>query len=1426
MNSCKISTKKLMISIVEIYYYHDLKLYGLYYKLIYNKNFGLIWMPYRYSANIFLSSTSKDLQEERKICVEAINRNYKANNMENWGASPLSVKDKLVDELDKSAAVVLILGFKYGSVIDGETISYTEFEFDYSIDNGLPILSFIKLNEDGEWVPDETDDERKELLKNFKSKIEKHSIIDYFGPEDNLKEMVAISLSNNDDIITNNVVWTDKFFEAKLFQTIENLSGRYNADFNIDMKMDFLFDAISKNESFKNDFKKEAVNCYCNLKQLADKYPKFKEPYSNLILKFKEKFRNVLDEDFQSFAKLTSICHVIKNISHELYDGLEDEHQKLELADAIEDFDYFIKGLEDLPYGLVENPFLLLVGDAGVGKSHLLANLSKERLNDDELSILLLGSYFGDNGDIGQQIVQILDLDMSVDEFLHYLNEKAKKHKSRILIIIDALNECNNKELWKTHLNGFVNQMKSFSHLGLIVSIRSTYIDIIPKKHSFLMYNNFNYDILDAVKIFCEGYNIPYPSFPILHHEFSNPLFLRMMFDNLSRSYGAVLQDKISFFDVINEYIQHLEEKIHFKYHVPQHKLVINEFIDRYVEYKIKNINLTYDDALDIGDEILRSSNSYLIDLLIEENLFFIQNGSVAFVFEKIGDYLTSKSLLMNVNTETLFDEFKEGGNIFNVINNNFNNYLGVFESFAILIPEKFGIELFEIDFSDFDDCGYINGFLPYFFIHSLYWRKPESVRENVYEYIETQILPNERTFDKFMDVMILLSYNEQYTLNAEKLHEYLFELPLNKRDSIWTTWIHNKYVENESAHKLVSWVLSLDNPNKIPKPSLNLISLTLSWFLSSTNNKLRDDSTHALIYLLKDDVDSLINLLNHFEGVNDLYIYERLLAVAYGVALRNRNFEDIKPLVKYIYNEIFCKDNDYTHILLRDYARSIIEYGMYLNEDWMIDESKLWMNSCENISEIPTDDEINVINEKISKEGFDGYKLIYHSMNLNFGDFGIYVFKSNFDYWGDKLNVGDLQKIALKQVFELYDEGLFGKFDKLEDTYRWNRHYSSTERIGKKYQWIVFYNLLGIVSENYKLKDSWYSDESHYIGGAWEIDVRNFDPSINFKNNVIYENPLKESSFDFEDENWSETIDDLMNIEDLLIQNIFDDDWLLLFGQINWSNGDDINFKCGRDKSFYIDCQCWVIKKENKEDILNKLEYEKVSDIYLDHNRLYQVFDREYSWSKSFNDLKLEKDFQNILYRNYGKGDEAHLPYDENIYEIKRTTEYVDINNFKPSKLLFENLNLKYGEKDNVLYSDGEPAVIDLSSGDEFIYQILINNKKFISFLDNNDLDIIWLVSGKKLSYINGSRDFNKDLYLNGIYHLIDGEISGKLDVTHYHYNYIANNETNKVHLNSCEFVEEISKESCVGFDTVKDAINDGFEFCPVCMLNFNNSN
>ena len=64
------------------------------------------------------------------------------------------------------------------------------------------------------------------------------------------------------------------------------------------------------------------------------------------------------------------------------------------------------------------------------------------------------------------------------------------------------------------------------------------------------------------------------------------------------------------------------------------------------------------------------------------------------------------------------------------------------------------------------------------------------------------------------------------------------------------------------------------------------------------------------------------------FENVDDMYVYERLFAVAYGVALRTSSGDDLKKLGRYVYDTIFKHNNPPKDILLRDHARNIIEYA------------------------------------------------------------------------------------------------------------------------------------------------------------------------------------------------------------------------------------------------------------------------------------------------------------------------------------------------------------------------------------------------------------------------------------------------------------------------------------------------------------------
>lgn len=1386
------------------------------------------------APRIFLSSTSRDLQEERKTAIDSIQKNYFCINMEHWGGSPYPPKDKIIEKLKQASAVVLILGFKYGSLMNDEEISYTEFEFNYAKEQGIDIYAFIKEDENREEESDETEEHMKNKFKKFKENIQDRRTVRYFTDTHKLETEILNTLSENDDKIQRNKYFTNKFFEDKLQGSIADLGPRYNPKINVDLELDF-FNVMAKNKTFKENFTKKFISYYCELKRLKIP-PDYQKTIQDLLKKLKKEYDIIFKDINYDFGNLYDLIKNIEDILVEISEGFnEDKDKRHEIDVVIYQSKEHLDTLLGYSHKLLKNPILIVTGDAGCGKSHLLADLACSRMKNNEITLLFLGNHFSSDENIGKQIVNELELDLTSQEFLERLNDKARYQKSRILIIIDALNECKNTQLWNTRLERFINEIKQYEWLGLIVSIRNTYLDLIPEniinKNNQYPLRNLEDKTFEAVKTFCNAYNVNYPSFPPLNPIFSNPLFLKLLFENLEKSNTNIIpQETLDFHTIINNFLENIEKTIKKNPSVPHGFNITEMFVDEVIKLKISNpkSELLYKDLFKIGSKIskeLNITNFHILDVLIKEGLFYEDKINkeiiLKFSFEKIEDYLIADYLLEDIEKDKLFDEFKKDGKIYKVITEvDEINYYGIFEAFAVLVPEKFGIELFEIDLNDFNEK--IKDKLFNWFINSLYWRKPETIKDNVLKYIESEI-ENSSNFTLFFESMILLSSNPHYILNAHKLHEILINNSMSERDSYWLPWIDIQYRLQYSVYRVVNWALSIKNTDDFDYKSLKLLTITLSWFLTSNNQKLRDSSTYAIINLLKDNPTVLLELLKYFEDVDDIYIVERLYAIAYGCILNYKNPNDIKSLSKYVYDEVLLNNTFKPNILLKDYCQSIIIYSnSKLNLNFNIPETKFDYE----LPRIPSEKEMDLLKkESYIKNRITGGFYIFSSMYEHARNIGTDEFEPKTEYWNYKFSYKDLKNIIIKQTFELYDEKLHGHYDiKLEqDRYPFR---ANTYRIGEKYQRIAFYELLDILSINYKIQNPWTKERKHYLKGAWEIGARNFDPTLNLKDKRITAPKVSDLiNFDISKEKWSESLEGIPKIKNLIIQkNIFDknDDWFLLFGQLNLSDSKKINFKCQEPtKGLVLTIFGLIIKKEEKNEIIEKLKYEEISFIDPLHERQHQVFDKEFSWSYSYTNLKELKEFEKIGYLNSPPNNCIHSPFDENTWEFDNyLEEKFNKNLLKPSRLLFEKMNLKYGEKDNVLYSHGKEAIIDLSDTNNFEYRLIINEEELISFLDENDLDILWLVHGFKITYENGSHDYDKQLYIEGVYYLNkNNELTGDITYNHYDKHYVANKKTKKVHLKSCRHVKSLNKENAQEFTTLKDALQKGFKPCTKCL-------
>ncbi len=96
-------------------------------------------------TRIFLSSTFRDLRDERQAVEEAINRlSMSFVGMEHFGSFPEAPLDRCLRLLKTADLVVLLLGFEPGSRIPGAEQTYTEAEYQAAREGRKPVLAYLK----------------------------------------------------------------------------------------------------------------------------------------------------------------------------------------------------------------------------------------------------------------------------------------------------------------------------------------------------------------------------------------------------------------------------------------------------------------------------------------------------------------------------------------------------------------------------------------------------------------------------------------------------------------------------------------------------------------------------------------------------------------------------------------------------------------------------------------------------------------------------------------------------------------------------------------------------------------------------------------------------------------------------------------------------------------------------------------------------------------------------------------------------------------------------------------------------------------------------------------------------------------------------------------------------------------------------------
>jgi len=1057
----------------------------------------------------------------------------------------------------------------------------------------------------------------------------------------------------------------------------------------------------------------------------------------------------------------------------------------------------------------------------------------------------------------------------------------------------------------------------------VLLSVRSSYEETVVTEEIraravTITHQGFADHEYNATRSFFLYYGLELPTTPLLTPEFSNPLFLKTLCrglmgtgeKRLPRGYHGITATFNLYLHAINQRLACLLD------YNPRDFLVsqsLEAFATALVDSGKRWIPIKKAEQVVNGLLPGREYERSLYRGLVSEGVFIeeivletasMREEVVMIAYERFADHLVTRIMLdSHLDVERAEVAFAAKGPLAFVCNRKKFVPAGIIEAMSIQIPERTGRELVELAPEIKNRRGVWDAFR-----QSLLWRDTGAFSER------TRLIFDEFIFAKHdretFELLLTVAMLPEHPLNAKFLHERLHIEKMSDRDAYWSTYLHRVYGDNGAVERLLDWASSMTPDIYLDDVTVDLCATTLSWILSTSNRFLRDRVTKAVVGLLTHRLGAVLRLVKQFADVDDPYVSERIYAIAYGVATRSHDPKAVGTLAEYVYCLVFKAGSPPAHILLRDYARGVVERALYLGAEMDVDPIKIRPPYKSNWPHIPTEDEIKPYLSDWSRGSYDSGEPEWArnriATSVMSDDFARYVIGTNssstLDKWlsvsleepvwqstkeklqelvagfsgtavaaWDKFEDADkelqraslpsflrkmfaaipetdvkatdsllaetgdpsdpiaqfeecrekalaalksllpseeinhldelllakeneprrppgfelsqIQRYILWRVFDLgWNTKRFGEFDRFYVEGSGREAYKA-ERIGKKYQWIAYFEILAFITDNYQYHESFQSLGNRGYEGPWQDKFRDIDPTCTLRaarggtslhgHTTSWWGAAAYNTWGdaVDPHEWLMRRDDLPRVEELLVcRNQADDSrWLNLDGYFLWEK----NISAEREasdvarQSVYYRFIAYLIPGEN---VGSFMDWAKSLDSWgremPEPPSFSQMFLGEHCWSPAW------QHFQHPYFGEDGWAEPEGFPVKVRAMSVgyKCSPSGFDCSvqdHFElrlPVCELLTGLKLRWTGKD-AEYSDesGKVAILDPTASSEGPSALLIREEQLVNFLAQQGLSVVWKFEGEKR--INGPGLIPAHcsyVGLSGAFMLQDGEAIG----------------------------------------------------------------
>ena len=853
---------------------------------------------------------------------------------------------------------------------------------------------------------------------------------------------------------------------------------------------------------------------------------------------------------------------------------------------------------------LINQADLNILGDAGIGKTHIACNICDDRLKVGFPALFIRGSHFTSDRSIEEQLLRILGISSSYSwgDFLQALSAAAEAYHTRIPLVIDGLNESTHNgafsNVWRLRLQGLVQEIARTKNLVLITTCRTSYKEAIwedeDPPNMVYAYGFDTYEVEQAVEKYFNEYKIKADLTAAPLTQFEHPIYLKIFCESKNRDRSVekyVYVGEQTLFEVFEEYLNQCNRTVCDRLELYPNTSIVQPGLNKIAEYLWQNRSRDIPleelvhivDGQSLGDLPWPSSKTHAI---VAEGLLVCQDWSedgevLFFTYDLLGGYLIAKYLIQQSaddipgflhREETLAALFSEYYETLHPLHSDIGRCL------AALLPAKSGQFLHNL--LDNETAFGLS-------IRALFEISYEKISKDCIDLV-ARLFEDRQNRKPLLKLAETTVGHTKHPLNASFWSKQLRALPMPERDLSWTEYVRpNVEAFEKRLVRFEEACQSNQELSGISEKRLHLLAEYFMWLLTSTKHPLRDKATRALYWYGRRFPQYVLDLVMNSPSIDDPYIPERMLAATYGVAMaRQRDFQDdgftteILPLYGRKLYETMFKPNarhSTTHILARDYARRTIDIALIHHPDLLTDDERKYL--------APPFIQGGTREWGESEDRNDGeYRDGNAPLGMDFENYtlgGLVKGRGPYNFEHD-----EYKRVRANIFWRIYGLGYsldsFGEIDKwlAHDNLRYGRSADGrkTDRYGKKYSWIAFYELAGF------RQDEGLLPEYYDTGRPLEADI---DPSFPVKQreyNLVKENFLGDQKISTEE--WVLKSDPPDVLPYLKIDRLCGEEgpWVLLDGYLRQKD-DQI------DREIFAFLQGLIVKSEESEEIIEMLQ-------------------------------------------------------------------------------------------------------------------------------------------------------------------------------------------------------------------------------------------